>query len=352
MANNIIKKKPTKFKRLDFTDRCLIETRYCRDRKSLSDIALEMKRPLCTICREIDGRPRLGRGKYSASIAQAKALDNYEKQGRKSKLENNKELFDYVLRKLKINWSPEQIAGRLIRDHPNSQRMRISYEAIYTYIYQQIRLNGDCKAKTDCVDWRPYLARRHTRRSKKGFRQAQKLERSIGLPSIEERPKEVEKRKEVGHWEGDTLVSRASEPRIKSVNERVSGVVFFGKTKDGTANECDKILINKLSIIPAEFLKTLTQDRGKENYGYKLVESALKISCYFAHAYCSQERGSNENTNGLFRRYFPKKTDFSKVTDEEILQIECLINNRPRKRFGFLTPLEVLYIKTGVAIEY
>ena len=132
------------------------------------------------------------------------------------------------------------------------------------------------------------------------------------------------------------------------MNERVSGISFFGKTINGISNNCNEVLIERLKEIPEEYLKTLTQDRGTENYNFQTVENELKISCYFAHPYSSYERGSNENLNGLFRRYFPKKTDFEKITNEEIKKVEYLINSRPRKRFGGLSPYEVFYHKTGV----
>lgn len=344
------KNKKVGFRRLTLVDRCLIETRYCIDFKKLGDIAKEMNRHLSTITREIKGRPRKGMGKYSASVGQELACSNYEKQGRNRKLEDNKELLEFVVKKLGIGWSPEQISGRLPILYAKDKDMRISYESIYSYIYFQIGSSGN--AKTGCVDLRMKLVRRHKRRQKKGFRQARKVERESSLPSIEMRPKEADKRKTVGHWEGDTMVSRQSDVRIKSINERMSGVVFFGKTKNGTSDECNKVILERLGAVPALFRKSLTQDRGTENYNYMDIEKTLEMSCYFAHAYASCERGSNENLNGLFRRFYPKKTDFEKVSDEEVRKVECLINNRPRKRFGFLTPLEVLYKNTGVAIEY
>ncbi len=258
---------------------------------------------------------------------------------------------EYVISKLKIGWSPEQIQLRLPLEYPTDNRMRISYEAIYIYIYDQIHRNGNGSVKKDCEDLRIYLSRRHTRRQKKGFRKARKVEREEYLPSIEKRPKEVEKRTVLGHWEDDTLVSRQNSVRIKSVNERVSGIVFFGKTEDGTMKECDKVVLRRLATIPSKFRKTLTRDRGTENMNYREIEEKLSLSCYFAHSYCSHERGSNENVNGLLRRFFPKKTDFSKITDEELQEVEYRINSRPRKRLGGFTPYEVFYRETGVALD-
>lgn len=338
------------FKHISYKERVIIENRYCMDRKSMSEIARELDRDKSAISREIDGRPRIGRGKYTADKAQSKAESKKGNQGRKNKLDHQP-LKDYTIKKLKLGWSPEQIKIRLPIDYPDNERMKISHEAIYQYIYSQIHRGGNGALKKGCEDLRKYLPRRHARRQKKGLRKTQKLERRLALPSIEERPKEVDKRKKIGHWEDDTLVSHQSKARIKSINERVSGIVFFGKTQDGTTQECDKIVINRLKNIPAKFRKTLTRDRGTENFGYRNIEEKLKLSCFFTHPYCSHERGSNENINGLLRRYFPKKTNFSKITDAELLKAEYLINSRPRKRHCGLTPYEVFYQETGVALD-
>jgi IS30 family transposase len=122
--------------------------------------------------------------------------------------------------------------------------------------------------------------------------------------------------------------------------------------RDGTVQESNRVVCERLGAIPAEYRKTLTRDRGAENLGYTQIEQTLGISCFFAHAYCSQERGSNENLNGLVRRIYPKKTDFRAVSDAEIRRAEYLINTRPRKRHSGKTPLEVLFERTGVAIGY
>jgi IS30 family transposase len=342
--------KHQKFNRLKYKERVIIENRYCIDKRTISDIARELGKAVSTISREINGKPRIGRGKYSADTSQSIAEENSKKQGRKSKFDYEP-LYLYLVEKLEIGWSPEQVALRLPIEYPNDKRMRTSHEAIYQYIYSQIYRGGNGKVKQGCVDLRIYLARRHKRRAKKGFRKAQKIERDASLPSIERRPKEVDKRGILGHWEGDTMGSRQSLVRIKSINERVSGVVLFGKTLNGTAKECNKVLIERLGNIPLPHRKTLTQDRGKENYEYENVEKALDVDCFFAHPYCSHERGSNENTNGLFRRYFPKRTDFGKIKDQQVAKVEYLLNTRPRKRLAGLTPYEVFYHMTGVALD-
>ncbi len=336
-------------KPLTLRERIDIETKY-RYGMSITNIANKTGRNKSTISREVKNRPRRGNGKYDADIAHREALNRIAKRGNVSILERNEKLLEYVAEKLKLGWSPEQIDIRLPIDFPNNKKMRISYESIYQYVYAQVRREGNGKVKKGCEDLRRYLARRHKRRAKKGFRKAQKDEWVASLPSIESRPSLVDKRTRVGDWEDDFLVSRASKVCVKSVNERKSGLVFFGKTKDGTAKAGDVVLFEKLSKIPKNYLKTLTRDRGSENRDYKTIEKRLGLSVYFAHPHCSHERGSNENCNGLLRRYFPKKTDWSKIQDNEIAQAEYLINTRPRKRLKGFTPAEVFYRETGVAL--
>lgn len=337
------------FKALNIQERTIIEIRYCRDFRDLKAIATELGRAYTTIQREIGNKPRKGLGKYQAHLEQEKALRRIAERGNIRKLERNKILLTYVITKLKAGWTPEQITLRLPIDWETDTNMRISYEAIYQYIYSKVD-RGSGQVKAGELDLRQYLTRKHTRRRKKGFRQATKLARSVALPSIEDRPKEVKERTLVGHWEGDTMISRLSKPRIKSMNELVSGIVLFEKTADGTTEACNTALIKRLQSIPSHYVQTLTQDRGTENYDYLEVEKALNIKCYFAHPYCSHERGPNENSNGLFRRYFPKGTDFGKIKNHEIATVEYSINTRPRKRLGGLTPCEVFYQKTGVVL--
>lgn len=344
MKNN---KNHHNFHQLTLEDRVKIEVRY-REGMSFRGIAkfLGHGRTAGSICREVKGRPRRGFGKYQAHIAQREALER--RLGKKPTRLKNDTIRSYVKEKMKIGWSPEQISIRLPLDYIG---YKISYEAIYQFVYAQVRRAGNGALKEGCEDLRKYLPQRHKRRQKKGLRQAQKAERPV-LPSIEDRPKVVEKRIRIGDWEDDTVVSCQSLDRLKTINERVSGVVFIGKMQNGTVAESNRVVEKRLNEIPKDIRHTLTRDRGVENMGYKELQEKLNISCYFAHAYCSQERGSNENVNGLIRRFFPKKTDFSKVTDEEIRWAEYLINSRPRKRHRGKTPLEVLLERTGVAIRY
>lgn len=347
MKNN---KKRKGFKHLDLDDRIQIEIEYTNG-KNFGEIAksLGKGRNKSTVWREIAGHPNKGVGKYKAYVSHCKFIEREKDRGKRERLKNET-IRIYTKDKLKLGWSPEQISLRINIDL--GQKYTISHEAIYQYVYDQFQRNGNGNLKKNCEDLRMYLPRRHKRRSTKGSRRAQKIERNTALPSIEERPVEVNKRKEIGHWEDDCIVSRQSNERVKSINERVSGVVLLGKMKDGTAIESSRVVCEKLQSIPSPYLKTLTRDRGSENMNYKTVEENTGMKVYFAHAYCSQERGSNENLKGLVRRFFPKKTDFTKVTEEELHHVEYLLNTRPRKRFGGKTPLEVLLEKTGVALKY
>ena len=335
-----------KYKHLTVFDRALIGQKRGEGMHE-KDIAKLIKRNRSTVIREIARNSSGATLGYRPEFAHTKALAKRAKRGVRPLLKSAR-IRKYVVHTLKLGWSPEQISIRLPIDHKGQT---ISPEAIYQYVYAQVRRGGNGTVKRGCEDLRPYLARRHTRRQKKGFRQAQKAERPV-LPSIEDRPAVVEKRKEVGHWEDDTMVSRESIERLKSINERVSGVVLLGKMHDGTIAESNRVVIERLKGLPVALRKTLTRDRGSENLGWAELEKILGLDCYFAHAYCSQERGSNENLNGLVRRVYPKKTDFRTITNTELRELEYRLNTRPRKRHGGKTPLEVLFERTGCALSY
>ena len=334
---------------LTLRERIDIEHKY-RYGVAISEIAKCLNRHRGTIYREIDGRPRIGKGKYCADIAHRQALLRIAKRGNIPILKYHEDLYKYVVDKLKLGWSSEQISIRLPIDFVDDNTMRISHEAIYQYVYSQIHRGGNGVVKKNCIDLRMYLPRRHKRRAKKGFRKAKKLAKREDILSIEKRPVIVNERSRIGDWEDDLVVSSKSNVCIKSVNDRKSGIIFFGKANDKTAVSGDSVLINKLNNIPSKYLKTLTRDNGSENVNFEYIQDTLGLVVYYAHTYCSYERGSNENGNGLFRRFFPKGTDFSKITNEEISKAEYLINTRPRKRFGGLTPAEVFYGETGVAL--
>jgi IS30 family transposase len=181
----------------------------------------------------------------------------------------------------------------------------------------------------------------------KGFRVPRRVLKGE-LPSIDERPI----LSGVGHWEDDSIVYTPTSPiRLRTTNELQSGLVFIDKVSERTMSAANRVTIERLAVLPRQYRQTLTRDRGAENLGYAELEKVLGIKCYFAHPYHSWERGANENTNGLIRRYLPKGTDFATIPDSEIKRIEHLINSRPRKRLGWKSPYQVFYELTGVALQ-
>ncbi len=312
-------------------------------KSSIRDIAGALGRNPSSVSREIKRNKPPERKRYTPRIAHERALQYRTHRGRR-KLDADECLREYVVSHLKLGWSPEQIAATVT----DAIGRGISHEAIYQYVYAQVYREGHGYLKPGCEDLRPYLAWRRKRRIRKGLRKSYRIEKGP-LPSIDLRPREVEKRAEVGHWEDDSLVFTPTCPvRLRTTNERVSGVVFMAKVHDRTMIEANRITHEQLGTLPAALRKTLTRDRGSENLGYEELEQELGIRCFFAHAYHSWERGSNENANGLIRRFFPKGTDFRNVKDEEIQKVEHLLNTRPRKRLGWKTPYQVFYERTGV----
>jgi len=309
--------------------------------KSIRYIAIELGRSPSSISREVRKNNSKLKTTYTPRLANERALKKRSSRG-KFKLDKDAVLHTYVTHHLKLGWSPEQIAA--------TAPVSISHEAIYQYIYAQVYRNGHGYSKPNKEDLRPYLARRKKRRTPQGLRKSYRIHKGT-LPSIDDRPSIVDLRTEIGHWEDDLIVSRESSDNLKTINERVSGLVFIARVANGTAKVGDAAVSRRLKVIPSQYRRTLTRDNGKENIKYRKLSADLGIQVFFAHPYSSWERGSNENLNGLIRRYFPKKTDFKQVSDEQIQHIEYLLNSRPRKRLGWKTPYEVFFEMTGVALQ-
>jgi len=313
---------------------------------SIRAMAAMLGRSPSSVSREIRRyRPPEARYYYIPRLAHERALEKRMNRGRKNRLKNDR-LREYVISHLKLGWSPEQIAAKAF----DAVGTAISHEAIYQFVYARVSKASDL-VFAHWEDLRPYLARHRRHRMHKGLRKPYRIDKGP-LPSIELRPKEVEERISVGHWEDDSIVCSPTVPvRLRTANERKSGIVFIDKAHDRTMAEANRITMKRFGALPPHLRETLTRDRGPENLGHETLEKALGINIFFAHAYHSWERGSNENTNGLIRRFFPKKTDFRMVTDEEIRLVERLLNSRPRKRLGWKTPYQVFYELTGVALE-
>jgi len=322
------------YKQLNIEERETIQIGLWR-KKSLRIIAKELDRSPATISRELKRNCPVQIRVYTPRLAQEKAKKRIQKRASRYRLKTPL-IRDYVISKLKENYSPEQIAGRLNINHP---KFMISHEAIYQFIYSQYHRQG----YGDCIgeDLRIYLKRRHKVRHRKYVPFRPKRLKIKDAVSINERPEEIDLRLKIGHWEGDSVVSRQSKVGLNTLVERKSGLVFISKVQNGKAEITANTVIDRLMLLPSKKRLTLTLDNGSENAGHKTITEKLGTKCYFANPYHSWERGTNENTNGLIRYYLPKKTDFRLISNERIKQIENILNNRPRKRLNWLTPLEV-----------
>jgi IS30 family transposase len=301
-------------------------------KESVRSIARSLGRPHSTIVREINRNLPPERRQYTPRLAHERALGKRKIRGREERLKNET-LRSYVVASLKLGLSPEQIAGRAKLEDIGL----ISHEAIYQFVYAQVHRNGYGLLRPGKEDLRPYLARRHKRRAKKGGRKGRRVLRPDGK-SIEVRPLVVAQRSRIGDWEGDSIESKNHGPGLNSLVDRKSGLLLLSKLHAKDARATRAVVAKRLRSLPAH---TLTLDNGPENKMWPEMEAVITADVYFAHPYCSGERGTNENTNGLVRRYFPKGTDFSVVSEEEIAEVEYALNTRPRKRLGYRTPLEV-----------
>ncbi len=234
-----------------------------------------------------------------------------------------------VVTLLELKWSPEQIAGRI--EYELGEKL-ISTASIYNYANDDKELSK-------------LLPRKHNkyRRRKDGNERKKQREELSTKKSIDDRPIEIEERKSVAHWEGDTIIGKEKTARILTHVERKCGFLLADMLCDVSA---EKIRIKSLQAfqgIPKYKIKTITYDNGSEFADYELTEKQLNADIYFAHAYHSWERGTNENTNGLIRRYYPKGTLFSNIKEEEFKDVVEQINHRPRKRLGYKSPFEEFY---------
>jgi len=315
------------------------------EKKSYRAIAKELGRSPASVSREIRRNLPPQYFHYASRLANERALAHRKQRGRKDRLKNES-LRQYVVSHLKLGWSPEQIAATA----KDAVGISISHEAVYQFVYARVSKASNLTYAHQ-EDLRPYLARHRRARMRKGMRKPYRIDKGP-LPSIESRPAFVDARRTIGHWEDDSIVSSPTIPeRLRTTNERKSGIVFIDKVRDRTMAEANRITLKRFAKLPRHLRKTLTRDRGAENMGYETLKKELGVKVYFAHAYHSWERGSNENMNGLIRRFFPKKTDFRNVTIQEIRLVERLLNSRPRKRLGWKTPYQVFYELTGVALE-
>jgi len=315
------------YKQLNIEERELIQTRLW-NKVSIRSIATELNRSTSTISREIRRNKPPERNLYTPRLAEERARVYRKNRGRKDRLKN-KSIRDYTINHLKLRWSPEQISGRIKIDLGEE----ISHEAIYQFIYRYSKKTGN-------EDLRKHLRNRRKIRVPHGSRKYQRIFVPKGN-SIENRPSIVENRERCGDLESDSIESSNHRPGVNTLTDRKSGYGLITKLKTKDSISTFNAIYSRLKDIPKSLRHTITFDNGPENSKSHLLDKYLKVKTYHAHPYHSWERGSNENYNGLVRDYFPKKTNFDTIADEEIKTVEDLLNNRPRKRLGYRTPLEV-----------
>jgi len=281
-----------------------------------------------TISRELSGNG--GRKHYRPRIAHRKyLLKRKEANQCHRKLGRDKNLTKLVIRLLKKDWSPEQIVGRTRLE---LEIKLTSATSIYNYVNPIKELTVLLPRKHN------KYRRRHGTSERIKIREEMDSKRSIDL-----RPKAVGGRKTIGHWEGDTLVGRERKVRILTHVERKSGYLKANLLTEVSAGKIKETTVKTFKNLSPKKRKSITYDRGLEFSEHELTEKELKNKIYFAHAYHAWERGTNENTNGLLRRYFPKKTLFNTIDIYQLKQCVKKINHRPRKRLGFKTPYEIFY---------
>lgn len=328
------------YTRLTCTEREEI-SRYVAAGASLRAIARQLGRAPSTVSRELHRtghvRLRYRRHHYRAWPAQRLATRVGRQRRRPRALVVNRRLRAEVLAGLAQRWSPEQIATRLRAAYPDDPTMRISHEAIYTYLYVLPR--GQLRRELLA-----YLRQRHKRR--RARRSSRAHERRGQLPdmiSIEERPVEVADRTIPGHWEGDLLMGRRSASALGTLVERTTRTTILVPLRAKDATSVRRAFARELRTLPQQMRRSLTYDRGKEMAEHRLFTETTGIKVYFAHPQSPWERGTNENTNGLLRQFFPKRTDFTQLSRRQIKHVQHLMNGRPRKVLHWRTPSEAFY---------
>jgi IS30 family transposase len=292
-------------------------------------IARELGVHPATISRELErGRGRRGyRPKQADELAAARKQQRYRTR-------ISAATWAMIESLVRQDWSPEQVAGWLSKE----KRVCVSHERIYQYIYADKARGGTLFHHLRC-----------RKRRRKRYGSYDRRGQMPNCRSIEERPQVVEQRKRLGDWEADTIIGQNHQQAILSLVERKSKLCLLKKVERNTALAVEQAIEELLRPLAAK-VKTITSDNGREFANHQSVEKKLKAYFYFAHPFAAWERGTNENTNGLVRQYFPKGSDFSKITEQDIQQAMARLNNRPRKRSNYRTPQRVFFKEQKIAL--
>lgn len=332
-------RKPRPGLRLSLEERETI-SRGLAAKRTLTAIACELGRPVSTVSREVERNS--GLNGYRAARADRLAVLRTARP-RAGKLANNAVLRGYVEEKLRLRWSPQQISRRLRMDHPDDAALRVSHETIYTSLFVQAtavlptELTGQLRTRR--VRRRPH--RRVSLRSES--------RRIPEMVPISQRPTSVLDRSNPGHWEGDLLVGRYGRSHLVTLVERHSRYLLVLPINDATTISVVGVVTAAFQQLPVIMRRSLTWDRGVEMTRHAAFTASTGVPVYFCDAYCPWQRGSNENSNGLLRQYFPKKTDLPVHDPDRVLAVATELNHRPRQALGWHTPHEV-FSAASVAI--
>ena len=297
---------------------------------SLRTISAAIERAPSTVSREIARNG--GLGKYRAHVADEAAWAR-ARRPKRCRLSTSPRLQRLVSDKLRLNWSPEQISGWLKRVYPHAEHMQVSYETIYRSLFIQARgaLRKELVAHL--------RTGRILRRSKKASTRGQPRGQIVDAVSIRDRPADIEDRAIPGHWEGD-LLSGSNNTHIATLVERQSRFTMLVALDGKDTETVVRALIKQVRRLPTEMRMSLTWDRGMEMARHKEFSIATDFEVYFCDPQSPWQRGTNENTNRLLRQYFPKKTDLSPFSQDDLNKIAQQLNHRPRKTLDFASPAE------------
>jgi len=297
---------------------------FVSQQMSSRDIAVALNRCHTSISRELRRNSSLSG--YRGETAQKRA-ESRCKQPRHFRRQQHEPLVAYVDKKLRKDWSPEQIANRIRKDHSDDDSMRISIEAIYAWVYTA--------ARQGCTLHKHLRRGRNRRRRQKLYGQGKRY--CPERVSIADRPAEVAARGRFGDWEGDTVSGSAGKAALATCLERKSRFLLASRTEDKKAASFNAAIEAAMLTIPEELRRTLTVDNGSEMANFKDLEAATGLTTYFCDPHSPWQRGANENCNGLLRQYFPRGTNFRSVKDEAVEKAVDLLNNRPRKCLDYQT---------------
>jgi len=307
---------------------------------SLRAIAASLRRSPSSVCREI--RRNTGCSGYRAYSAHRRAWRRTLVPRQKPFTVLRPALWQLVQEKLRLLWSPQQISSWLKETYA-AEDMHVSHEAIYAALYVLPR--GTLRKEL-----LSHLRQRHKQRRKRSKLLQDRRGQIPDLVSIHDRPPEVEGREFIGHWEGDMLLGKSGTGAIVTLVERKTRYLMLAKLSQCSAVEAWKKMAKRFQTLPEELRISLTYDRGQEMRNHAKLTKAAKVKVYFCDPQSSWQRGTNENTNGLLRQYFPKGMDLRKVTTKDLRFVEERMNGRPRKVLGFRMPREVFTSSLTVAL--